>query len=67
MTKTRCPECGEEITFDTNPDIGLRTECRGCQTFLEVIWLFPLSLEPSEDQSNSVSHNSNKEEQKSDE
>lgn len=58
MRNTHCPECGKEITIDANPEIGKRIECQGCQTYLEVIWLFPLSLERSEDQFDPLISNS---------
>ena len=47
MANTNYPECDGKIVISTNPEIGQRVLC---QTFLEVIWLFPLSLERSEDQ-----------------
>jgi hypothetical protein len=50
MATTYCPECGTEIDIDVDLVVGKRIECQGCQTYLEVIWLFPLSLERSDDQ-----------------
>jgi len=45
MATTDCPECGTGIDIDADLVVGKRIKCQACQADLEVIWLFPLSLE----------------------
>lgn len=40
-----CPKCQHHIEIGENPEIGSSVVCPSCHTSLEIIWLFPLSLE----------------------
>jgi len=45
-----CPQCHTEISLTSSPEIGQRVSCSTCDTTLEIIWLYPLSLDYPEDQ-----------------
>jgi lysine biosynthesis protein LysW len=49
---TSCPVCKNETELYFPPKIGQLVTCQVCKTTLEVIWLFPVSLDPVEEQSN---------------
>ena len=46
---TLCPVCKNETDLSFPPTIGQLVICQVCKSTLEVIWLFPISLEPVED------------------
>ncbi len=57
MITASCPECKNQINLDTNPEIGQTIKCATCQTILEVIWLYPLSLDyPEYSQQSGISN-----------
>jgi hypothetical protein len=45
MITAICPECENPIVLDPSPEIGDVLRCKTCQTFLEVTWLYPISLD----------------------
>lgn len=49
MLTPSCPSCGHEIQLDHLPEMGARVVCPACRAELEIIWLFPLELERSEE------------------
>ena len=46
-----CPVCNNETDVFVSQKIGQLVNCQVCKTTLEVIWLFPISLVPVEEQS----------------
>lgn len=57
MITTFCPQCHTEVTLDPSPEIGQRVSCGTCATILEIIWLYPLSLDFPEDREQPASSN----------
>jgi hypothetical protein len=43
--KTKCLVCNNEIELTEDPSIGLLVQCFYCNTYFEVTWLFPLTVD----------------------
>jgi lysine biosynthesis protein LysW len=56
MLNILCPECKEKIDLPTTIGLGQQVICAACETPLEVVWLYPLSLDTVDDQSNLQLH-----------
>jgi lysine biosynthesis protein LysW len=50
--KVLCPECKQEIDLISPHDLGQRVICQTCIIQLEVVWLYPLSLDTVDDEWN---------------
>ena len=50
MADLHCLGCGKKLQLSPNLEIGWRIQCQHCQVFWDVIWLYPLSLERSDNQ-----------------
>ena len=51
MVKARCPHCNCEVQLGENPQLGQVQICMNCGKRFEVVWLFPLALDYSGDES----------------
>jgi lysine biosynthesis protein LysW len=49
MPNAFCPSCQEEIYIEGVPDLGQRVSCENCDLEIEVIWLYPFTLDYPED------------------
>jgi lysine biosynthesis protein LysW len=47
-----CPVCKNATDLPSHPELGQHVVCQVCKTTLEVTWLYPLSLDTIDDQSN---------------
>lgn len=56
MANVKCPNCSAEVHVGEQPWLGQRETCRECGKSLEVIWLFPLELDYSEDDGSQTVH-----------
>ncbi len=45
MVIAECPNCNAHIEIETVPVIGLPVDCYRCNINLEVIWLYPVTLD----------------------
>lgn len=45
MIIVECPNCNAHIEIDKTPVIGLPVKCYQCHVDLEVIWLYPITLD----------------------
>lgn len=50
MIKAICPECKNITNLHAPLELGQQVICQYCQAILEIIWLYPLSLEAAEPQ-----------------
>ena len=49
MISVRCPVCLFELEIKDEPRIGHKIICLNCESDLEVIWLFPITVGLSEE------------------
>ncbi len=45
MIKAQCLSCLSPIDIQAHPQLGQRVVCPQCETALEVIWLYPVTLD----------------------
>ena len=45
MISVPCPVCQSKLEIMIEPDIGYHLNCKSCQAELEVIWLYPITLD----------------------
>ena len=45
MIKTQCLSCEVSFEIEQSPEIGHKICCPHCMENLEVVWLFPLTLD----------------------
>lgn len=45
VIKATCPECKNETEVVSPPELGQRLTCMICNTPLEIVWLYPISLD----------------------
>ncbi len=48
MVIVSCPKCHQQIELTIELEIGFPVTCQSCEASLEVIWLYPLSLDFTE-------------------
>jgi len=48
MITAVCPQCQNKINLIMPLELGQRVTCSWCNTPLEIIWLYPLSLDTIE-------------------
>lgn len=41
-----CPNCRHSLQVAQLPEIGATLVCESCQVHFEIVWLYPLTLEP---------------------
>lgn len=57
MITAICPHCHNEFGLFMPLAVGQRVTCSVCKTYLEIIWLFPVSLDMIENQKQSTEQN----------
>lgn len=50
MVTSTCVICNQKVNLKPPVELGKRVICQSCSTNLEVIWLYPVSLDVAEDQ-----------------
>ena len=45
MLFVQCPNCNSHIEIEDVPALGLPIECYHCHVELEIIWLYPVTLD----------------------
>jgi hypothetical protein len=45
MIRTGCLSCEAELEIEQSPEVGQKISCPRCLATLEVIWLFPLTMD----------------------
>lgn len=48
MITVKCPLCQNKINVSQPVMLGQRVTCSECKSLLEIIWLFPISLDKVE-------------------
>ena len=54
MIYSECPNCCAHIKIKKAPSIGLPVKCGYCNVQLEIIWLYPVTLDYPEKQPQSL-------------
>ncbi len=49
MSIASCPLCNEEVILSQPPTIGQHAICQACDAKLEVVWLYPLTLDEEDE------------------
>ena len=45
MIIAECPSCNSHIEIESSPVIGMPVDCYHCNVKLEIVWLYPVSLD----------------------
>ena len=45
MINVSCPNCQSKLEINGTPKIGQPVQCSNCSTNLEIVWLFPITLD----------------------